>query len=317
LFLATLFGCHPTTALLADEITPSCSSVSADTELALQYFPDELVSEFTEVVGSDVPVSRTVCALRADLDATGRPDYLVAAYSNGLTGMVRVISRTGVPSVVAQNERAPKMGSEMPFLSLIDVDRDGRPEIFVAYHTRQNVDGWLLRWRDRRLQHIGPLVTSAGMAEKLTQLHVPSLEDLDGDGVLELFQNTSTVDDPGRLPAVRVFKLTPTGFAESGLYAWCGTYTRVAGAPTAFRDEFRRPAEGDYVLQVASGDRTGKAKVSAATIVLNGKEVVGPADFKRSERVFTVPVTLLDTNDLRVELQSAPGSELTLTVFKR
>ncbi|HEV2718480.1 MAG TPA: VCBS repeat-containing protein, partial [Thermoanaerobaculia bacterium] len=96
--------------------------------------PDEgIVRDFwPSRLGKDV--EKLFDFARADLDGTGRGDYIVAIYGNSPC-VVRVLRAAGgAPSLVA--EAAPDaMGGHAPRLRLVDLDGDGRPEIVAAFAT--------------------------------------------------------------------------------------------------------------------------------------------------------------------------------------
>lgn len=91
-------------------------------------------------------------------------------------------------------------------------------------------------------------------------------------------------------------------------------YVRVAGPPQRFADTFPRCAGGACQLVVMNGNADGSSRISSATVLLNGAPVFGPKDFKQGVARLVANVSLADTDRLEVELHSAPGSFLTISV---
>jgi hypothetical protein len=104
--------------------------------------------------------------------------------------------------------------------------------------------------------------------------------------------------------------------AASGQTALFGPerFVRDKGSPRAITRNFSAPAPtGSFTLVVDNGKDADA--VSSAVITLNGVTVVGPDTFNSQVQQVTRPIALRPTNTLTVELQSAPGSSLTITVF--
>jgi hypothetical protein len=91
-------------------------------------------------------------------------------------------------------------------------------------------------------------------------------------------------------------------------------YVRIAGAPQTFTDNFPQCGGGACRLVVINGNADGSARVSSAAVWLNGVRLVGPRDLNQRVDRIVIPVTLEDTDEIRVDLSSAPGSFLTISV---
>ena len=90
-------------------------------------------------------------------------------------------------------------------------------------------------------------------------------------------------------------------------------FTRQTGAPVTVTQTFSS-CGGGCQLVVLNGDSDGSNRVSAATVYLNGQRVLAPADFNQRVARLVVPIEAADATEIRVVLQSAPGSYLTVTV---
>jgi hypothetical protein len=92
------------------------------------------------------------------------------------------------------------------------------------------------------------------------------------------------------------------------------TYTREAGPPQTFTAMFDRCGTAACELIVTNGADDRKSRVSSASILLNGEEVVGPRDFNKQVGEIVRPVGPDDHNELRIRISSKPGSFLTVEV---
>jgi len=88
---------------------------------------------------------------------------------------------------------------------------------------------------------------------------------------------------------------------------------RLAGAPNLCSYSFPG-ISGSAVLRITNGDARGANRVSAATVTLNGSQVLGPHDFNQQVGSLQVPVTLSTGNELHVRVESGPGGYLVLSV---
>lgn len=91
-------------------------------------------------------------------------------------------------------------------------------------------------------------------------------------------------------------------------------YTRSTMAPHVFTDTFTHCGTQPCQIVVVNGNSDGSNRVSSASILLNGIQVVGPADFNQRVSVIEKPVTLAAENELTVRLASKPGSFVTVEV---
>lgn len=113
--------------------------------------------------------------------------------------------------------------------------------------------------------------------------------------------------------------LTTTSYGAEMSVFGATKYIRTTGAPNVYADSFAA-SQGDAVLRIRNGSEVqagGKPdRVSSAFIYLNGVQILGPADFKQQEHLLEVAVTLLDLNDLQVELASIPDSFLAIEMVQ-
>lgn len=93
-------------------------------------------------------------------------------------------------------------------------------------------------------------------------------------------------------------------------------FSRTCGAPDVYTRMFALPAGAvpPYTLTIKNGEPNGSHRVSSARIDLNGTQVLGPSAFGQNVAVVEKVVSLAASNTIRVQLQSSPGSYLTLSV---
>jgi hypothetical protein len=92
-------------------------------------------------------------------------------------------------------------------------------------------------------------------------------------------------------------------------------YTRTTGAPNVFQSSFPAVA-GKGTLVVTNGDPTGMHRISSASIRINDTEVVGRNSFNQRVSQLTLPVDLNPQNIIYIELDSVPGSFLSIRVVQ-
>jgi hypothetical protein len=89
-------------------------------------------------------------------------------------------------------------------------------------------------------------------------------------------------------------------------------YTRLAGPPQTITETFQRCGTAPAQIVVVNGNADGTNRVSSASILLNGAQVVGPSDFNPHVAKIVKSVVLTDNNQLTIRLASKPGSFLTI-----
>ncbi len=98
------------------------------------------------------------------------------------------------------------------------------------------------------------------------------------------------------------------------------TYTRTSGTPNTFQESFSvSNINSSFTLIVQNGDSSGGRiidAISSGRIILNGVEVVRPNDFNQQVELIQRTVTLRENNTLTVELFSAPGSFITISIVR-
>lgn len=283
------------------------SRTQTDDDIVRQFYPERLTEEsnadFYE--GGPAPFQAYDFAV-ADLEGTGSDDVIIAAYTNGFSGAVRVLRKQGGGASLIDEPDLPLLGGVFPYVEPLDLDGDGAPEIVVSLSSARGREAdWLFKWSGRGLRLIGPS-TADEYGDVSTVLGEAVFVDVSGDGVLEII-NPPEEDPSGPFEVFDLDgnRLKPINFV--------GTYLRGAGKPTESVEIF--PASrGDYLLKIINGDAKGDHRVSSAVVRLNGRVVVGPNELSQNVSEISVRVSLQRSNTLGVELRSAPESEITLIV---
>lgn len=113
------------------------------------------------------------------------------------------------------------------------------------------------------------------------------------------------------------FLLIPT-LAFAGEFSAFGplSYQRGTGQPVTETTTFTvKDPTAPYVIRIYNGGKNSEfARVSSATVRLNGLIVVSPSAFNQNIAFIEKPVTPSSSNTLSVELRSAPGSGFVLEI---
>jgi hypothetical protein len=295
------------TALLA-----SATYVGAQTDdqqLALKFYPKALDDDFIANHAPDIPVTRLVTPVRVDLDGTGTDDYLAVAYSNGLSGSLRLIKGSSASAILVAESSDPTMGGRgKPVLDLVDINNDGVPELVVHFARAT----WIYRYKNGSLSLFGP--TRQVPTGTTSNLGDVAFADLDGDGVLEILESAP----PGSASPYIVYKSDASGnFVRSTTQVVIADrFVRAEGQPIVEERVFAATLGDGYILKVVNGDQTKKSVVTAGEIRLNGVTVFGNNDFKKASRTLSASVTLQARNVLTVEVRGDPQSVLSLSISR-
>lgn len=299
-----------------------------DRQIAMHFYPARLDADFRENHSPSAPLTQIATPLRVDLDRTGNADYVAVAYSNGFSAALRVIKGDSLQTAIMVVEAGDQTmgGRGRPALYASDIDNDGTPELVVQFPRAT----WIYQFHSQSctLTLFGPtLATPNGVTSNLGEV---SLVDVDGDGVLEIVEPGQAVGATQTDPA-EATALPPYTVARSGPD---GTSTPTEIRPVFF-DRFAMAdatdadpepppqvqirsftaAPGDYSLRVVNGDQKSNYAVSSVDIRLNGVLILSTAAVNQT-RILTVPVTLLDSNKLTVEILSDPGSQLSIVIAR-
>lgn len=107
-----------------------------------------------------------------------------------------------------------------------------------------------------------------------------------------------------------------TTYANSWVAFGARTYSRGTGAPVTASDTFTvRNPRTTYTIRLVNGGLDGAlAKVTSATVAINGVTVFGPSAFNKHVATLERPVALAATNRLDVRIAGEPGSGFTIEI---
>ena len=294
---------------------------ATDEAIVDSFYPPALIADFADFATPDMTLTRSASFAAADLDGTGRQEYLVAAYTNSRRGAVLVLKKSGSSATVVDAPDLAAMGGHSMRVELIDIDGDGRPEIVVAGHGMHDETDWIFKWSAGHLVLFGPTEETHGVVAP--SIINADFADLDGDGVLEIIGGSmlgAARPDGTYEPSepFTVYSLKDGGFVKSSSpVAWYAEFLRDKGTPNTFSQTVMvKQPSASWQLRVANGGDKGKNAVTAGTVTLNGQVVVAPDDLKWKSQKFTIPVTLKAENTIEVELAGAPGSRIAMQIVR-
>jgi hypothetical protein len=290
-------------------LSPAGAGAQTDSQVVETFFPQRLIDESRRDYQRGGPLPfRTSAFVVADLDNDGSP-FIVAAYTNGFSGVVRVLERVDGTARLVHEPDLPALGGVFPSLRLLDFDHDGRAEVVVSCTSaRGPTADWVFRWDGSRLALLGPTTRDAlGVAD--TPLSNADFVDIDGDGILEVLNPTGADSGPG---AWEVYRLEERTYVAGAFLHYVATFFPPPAAGTqSFVVANPGPA---FLLTVINGDRDGGNRVRAGTIRLNGRDVVGPADLDEGMRTVVRRVPGSVENVVAVTLVGTQGSRVLVTV---
>ena len=294
-------------------VVKSAYGQSNDAAIVDQFFPESLISESdTDFNNGGLPPVRHTSFVAADLNGTGQADFLVAAYTNGSSAVVRVLRRQGTSATLVAEPALPLMGGIIPEVSLVDLDGDSRPEIVVHYSAATGgYSAWIFKWTGTALTVFGPTEMDDG--DVTTVLHDVGFRDVTGDGIPEILNP----------PEHKASDLTTTVYQLVG-----GAYTQISTKIYESRSFIRRTATPQtetitfdlvdptmsYVMLIRNGDDAGADRASSVQITLNGNEVAGTSQFNQQVQVYRLPITVSDSNTLSVRFAGQPQSQIWLAI---
>jgi hypothetical protein len=301
-------------------MSPVSAQAATDQELVNQFYPERLTLEAQRI---DPAMEKESTYELADLDKSGVKNYIIAVYSNTLSGAVRLLKKQGTTAVLVAEPNLPAMSGFLPGVGLIDLDNDKIPEAMVTFsYASGNSSDWYFKWKSPHLEMIGPAKTnSRGLT--VTPLSNSSPMNPDGSGVLAIVDGPHE-SRPGRngsnsISAHKVYTLQNGKYVYSTSMFYSGTFIWKSGQAASQSESFTvDKTDASYTLRVLNGGLDGGTRASSAEISLNGQRIVGPDKFSQKPAVITVPITLAKLNNqITVNLKSSQGSNLYITLESR
>jgi hypothetical protein len=278
---------------------PETAEHAKNRAIVEQFFPQKLLNDDAAFVAKHGrPSTKGFGFLAADLNGTGRKEFLIAVYKWLGGAAVRVLKKDGDSAVVVDEPKLCPFSGKDPKVSLIDLDPSERPAILVQTTDDRNVPGpWIFKWDGTSLRSFGAADPIDGLP--CSDLADPVFVDLDGDGILEIV-NGAEPENPDVVGPTksRVFKLVNGAYVQSGIFEYF--FFGVTGPDTFEAGNPKVP----YVVTVANGDGRKMPPVDAAEIRLNGELIAGPDKISRRSRYLRIPVTVKDQNTIDVRITS-------------
>jgi hypothetical protein len=285
---------------------PETAEHAKNRAIVEQFFPQKLLNDdAADVAKYGPPSTKGFGFVAADLDGTGQKEFLIVLYKWRGGAAVRVLKKEGDSAVVVDEPKLCPFSGQDPKVSLIDLDRSGRPEVLIQLATdRMEPMMWIFKWDGTELKSFGGTEDDRGLP--CTVLFDATFVDLDGDGILEIVDGNEfeNADQSGPVQS-RVFRLKDGTYVQSGIFEYF--FFGVTGPDTFEAGNPKIP----YVVTVANGDGRKMPPVDAAEIRLNGELIAGPDKISRRSRYLSIPVTVKDQNTIDVRITSgAEGSGL-------
>lgn len=164
--------------------TWTANSQSLD-EVVAAFFPTELLEEVANGNAQGEEYEGESAFEVGDLGGDGAT-YVVAAYSSGMSGAVRVMRVDRDAPRLVDEYRQPGVPGGTPSVGLEDLDADGRPDIIVTFAVPNGGSTWIFRWESLQLRPIGPMEVGEG-GTVYSVLHDVDFDDADGDGRVEIY----------------------------------------------------------------------------------------------------------------------------------
>jgi hypothetical protein len=291
-------------------LAPRADELS-DEELVREHYPSDLLGEIGQIAGSGGPAHRGQALVRGSFPG-GTGGDVVAAYTNGFGGAVRILRRDGQQVQIFDSPRFAPMGGSDCGVSLVDLEADGVPEIAASFGAPAGGHlTWLFRWTSTGLVFLGPSASNENGAVT-SVLHEVTFRDFDGDGTLEAVD--ADQDDQGN-QLVRVFKLTNGIFTLWKQPLFYAEYSRDGLRSTIVDATVQGPA-GTRTLSIMNG-LPGRAdtRLRSAVVAWNGAILVPATDFGTDVGALQVPVPLSGGADtLQVELRGSLDGHMAILI---
>jgi hypothetical protein len=288
--------------------------------IAAQFYPQRLV-DLGERAG-DVPVDRRQCQAVVDTLPSGAPRAIVAGYTNTSSAAILMLQSDGSGGfrVAASEPQALDLFGAECEVKLLDVDRDGRPEIAITFSVMVNDLTWVMKWNGQQLVNLTPLERNPD-GTGISLLRNAEFVDVDNDGILEIAvvgQYPPPADGSPAKPD-SVFKLSGGTYVETEPVVGLWMFERSTGAPETDRMTVSLPAgaRGPFTLHIVNGEAGGRSRVTSAEVFLNGERVLSPNDFGNRVGAIDRPVNLTSDNELAVRIAGAPGSRMVVILRSR
>jgi hypothetical protein len=303
----------------------TCAASDPQRDVVSSYYPDDLATgrNLTPGLKPGLQQSDYVATEFAKLAETGTgPAYLVAAYSNGWRGAIRVLHFDGTNWSVAA-ERSIRLAVILPSVELRDLDDDGVPEVAVTYKVSpgRSEATWLFRWSGSTLVSLWDPSPANVSPTTLPAPQVDDYVDLDGDGQIEVVtreveHDGSESDDPDlvRDKAVYTANRLVDGTYQpwKKLLAYESFVARGANDVRVQKKTFDvRDTAAQYLVRLVRSGFSKSWSIRSAEVRLNGAVIADASAFAQGSSVVMLPVGLQSHNVLTVTKIVVDGADTT------
>jgi hypothetical protein len=240
-------------------------------------------------------------------------EYIVAAYSNGHTGAVVLLQKSGATYLAKQEISHPISGSS-PVVTAKDLDHDGISEAIIRFDAGKGASvTWICRVSTGQLTVISPRNKFGG-----SELLFPDIVDFSGDGRMDIIEDH--IFGSRSDPTIRHdrYVLQNGTYAAAAPLDFYRIFYRSKGSPGTETVTFAIPKSDlskPYRLTVLNGGSSGKElRVASGTITLNGIVVSPSSDFSESRATWSVPVVLQEQNTLSVKVAGQPAGRVGIAI---
>lgn len=281
-----------------------------DDRIAQTFLPPAFTTFVSQNPGLAADVSWTT--LRADLDHTGKTDYLAIGYGNGHIACLRVVRTLATPTLTGDT---PSVSCDLgPRLSAIDLDGDGVPEIGLECTNGNHGTPFtsFFRWAGTGVQALNP--PHPRRANAWWPIENANLVDLDGTGTLAVLE--PAMDNDATAQQWNAYRLMKGQLVKSAAVpVFFDRFYRDNGAPASEERTFTVPP-GPYTVTVINGLR-GEHMVSSAVVTINGVVALSPDSFSQKVRTLSADLTLPAQNTISIDLRSAPLAFVDIVITPR
>jgi hypothetical protein len=252
----------------------------------------------------------------------GVPRTILACYSNGADGAIRVIRRSNEVYGVVYEPTLLDLGGRDCRVKIYDPLVLGSPVLGVSFQGISTYSAdWFFRWDGTSLVILGPTTNEPG-GTKTTPFNNASLLDLSHTGSWVIINPVCARPPVGdeNCIAADVYRLS-----EQNMYVMDRTllslepFGQSSSQPQTREVIFDLPSgtQGPYRMTVVNGERGGGYRTASGTIVLNGQTVVNSGQLNLQAEFVTVNVDLqAKENNMQVTLANRQGAQVWVYVEK-
>lgn len=302
-----------------------------------QFMPSYMLGELDPV---EAPQS---CSAVYSSAADGTPLLIVAAYTDGAFGDLRMISidpSTLQPTLVAEVSKTQyDLGGGECNLEIVNLSSlPANPSMSKAVQlgftglSGRGEASWFFGWDGSKFVNLTPVEVAYNTPPPSTLLFEAGPIDVEHTGVKQIISNGNVDLHPGPdglfyIPQL-LWKFNGTTFVLEKTLVEAATFTRESGNPPPVRTDITpdtcyqtacqefdvRGLATQYKLTFVNGNADGTLRCSSGYIILNNVIVISPDDLNQNVEFITKTVTLQTQNTLYASLASSPGNTVIITI---